>query len=165
MLYHDPRRFGSWLWSEDLHWQLENLGPEPLSEAFNGMYLYRLSRGRKIAVKTFLMTNKTVVGVGNIYASESLFVSGIRPNRGAGRISLKRYCRLAADIKSTLEKAILLGGTTLRDYLNTEGQPGFFKQELSVYGRAGMPCRVCFVALREKRIGQRSSVYCNNCQR
>ncbi len=162
--YHDPRRFGSWLWSDEAHWQLNNLGPEPLSKEFDGDYLYSLSKGRKIAVKAFVMTNSVVVGVGNIYASEALFSTGIRPDRAAGRISRNRYNFLAENIKVTLKNAINLGGTTLRDYSNSAGDPGYFKQELFVYGRSGLPCKTCSNALAESRIGQRSSVFCPKCQ-
>ena len=162
--YHDPRRFGSWLWSTQGHWQLKNLGPEPLTDEFGGDYLYFLSKRRKVAVKTFIMSNPTVVGVGNIYASEALFRSGIRPDRAAGRISKKRYNVLAENIKLTLKNAINLGGTTLRDYSNGTGGPGYFKQELFVYGRSGLPCRKCSGTLTEKRIGQRGSVFCVRCQ-
>ena len=162
--YHDPRRFGSWLWSQGGHWQLEKLGPEPLSEGFDGAYLYRLSKRRQVAVKAFIMNNSVVVGVGNIYASESLFLSGIRPDRPAGRISKKRYTMLADNIKITLKRAIDRGGTTLRDYSNGNGDPGYFKQELFVYARNGLPCLNCLSQLTEKRIGQRSSVFCMRCQ-
>ncbi|MDE0840885.1 MAG: bifunctional DNA-formamidopyrimidine glycosylase/DNA-(apurinic or apyrimidinic site) lyase [Porticoccaceae bacterium] len=163
--YHDPRRFGSWLWSEQAHWQLQNLGPEPLTEYFDGEHLYALSRGRKVAVKPFVMTNAIVVGVGNIYASEALFMTGIRPDRSAGRIALARYQQLATNIKSVLTRAIEQGGTTLRDFVNSSGAPGYFQQQLLVYGRAGQNCLVCHTTLREQRLGQRSSVYCIECQR
>lgn len=163
--YHDPRRFGCWLWAADQHPQLRNLGPEPLSNQFNGDWLYQCSRGRKLAVKPFIMTNSVVVGVGNIYASEALFRSGIRPDRAATRIAKARYQQLAQHIKEVLAAAIDLGGTTLRDFVNTAGQPGYFQQTLDVYGRGGQRCKVCQGVLREIRLGQRSSVFCPSCQR
>lgn len=165
--FNDPRRFGS------LHWLapgeptplLDHLGPEPLSDAFDGAWLYRLSRGRRGAVKTFIMDGKVVVGVGNIYASEALYLAGIHPGRAAGRISLARYERLSVQIKLVLTSAIEQGGTTLRDFVGGDGKPGYFAQQLRVYGRAGAPCRACGGALKELRLGQRSSVYCVTCQR
>jgi len=163
--YHDPRRFGCWLWAEHEHPQLKALGPEPLSSQFNGDWLYQRSRGRKLAVKPFIMTNAVVVGVGNIYASEALFRSGIRPDRAAARISRASYQRLAQHIKEVLTAAIDLGGTTLRDFVNTAGQPGYFQQTLDVYGRGGQCCNHCQGVLREIRLGQRSSVFCPSCQR
>ncbi len=163
--YHDPRRFGCWLWSATEHSQLSRLGPEPLSAEFDGDRLYHLSRRRKVGVKPFIMDNNTVVGVGNIYASEALFRSGIRPDRGAGNISLKRYHVLAGHIKTVLEAAIEQGGTTLRDFVNGNGEPGYFQQTLAVYGRAGQPCVGCKTVLKEIRLGQRSSVFCPRCQR
>lgn len=163
--YHDPRRFGCWLWAADQHPQLKDLGPEPLSNQFNGDWLYQCSRGRKLTVKPFIMTNSVVVGVGNIYASEALFRSGIRPDRAATRISKARYQQLAQHIKEVLAAAIDLGGTTLRDFVNTAGQPGYFQQTLDVYGRGGQCCKVCQGVLKEIRLGQRSSVFCPSCQR
>ena len=163
--YHDPRRFGAWLWSDSGHPQLDHLGPEPLTELFNGQRLYELSRRRKTAVKPFIMDNRIVVGVGNIYASEALFRSGIRPDREAGRISLQRYTELAGHIKDVLASAIEQGGTTLRDFVNGNGEPGYFQQTLMVYGRGGEPCGQCKTTLREIRLGQRSSVFCPRCQR
>jgi len=162
--YHDPRRFGCWLWSSVEHGQLKNLGPEPLSDAFDGDLLYSVSRNRKLAVKPFIMTNAVVVGVGNIYATEALFRSGIRPDRAACNISKKRYGLLAKNIKDVLAAAIHQGGTTLRDFVNSDGQPGYFQQSLDVYGRAGEPCNQCKNSLKELRLGQRSSVFCPSCQ-
>jgi len=162
--YHDPRRFGCWLWAANEHSQLSCLGPEPLSCEFNGDLLYGLSRNRKLAVKPFIMDGAVVVGVGNIYASESLFRSGIRPDRSAARISRKRYQLLAQNIKDILAAAINQGGTTLRDFVNSDGQPGYFQQSLDVYGRAGEPCTVCNRILKEIKLGQRSSVFCAGCQ-
>ena len=165
---NDPRRFGAFLWAEhpvDEHPLLASLGPEPLSDDFNGPYLHRLSRGRKLAVKNFIMDGKVVVGVGNIYASEALFMAGIHPIRGAGRISKERYDGLAEAIRDVLRRAIRQGGTTLRDFVDSEGSPGYFAQELLVYGRAGQACFQCASPIRQKVIGQRSSFYCVTCQR
>ena len=162
--YHDPRRFGCWLWSADEHSQLSKLGPEPLDEEFNCDYLYQLSRNRRLAVKPFIMDGAVVVGVGNIYAAEALFRSGISPQRAACRISRKRYQLLATNIKDVLSAAINKGGTTLRDFVSSDGQPGYFQQSLDVYGRAGQPCNICKGKLKEIRLGQRSSVFCPNCQ-
>ena len=138
---------------------------EPLSAAFDGERLYQLSRGKSTAVKPFIMDNAVVVGVGNIYASEALFAAGIDPRREAGRISRQRYLRLAEEIKRILAAAIERGGTTLRDFVGGDGQPGYFKQELFVYGRGGQLCKQCGTTLSEVRLGQRSSVFCRNCQR
>ncbi|MBF7052745.1 bifunctional DNA-formamidopyrimidine glycosylase/DNA-(apurinic or apyrimidinic site) lyase [Halomonas sp. KAO] len=165
--YHDPRRFGFVDWlagSVEADSRLRRLGPEPLSEAFDGERLYRLSRGRRVAVKPFLMDNAVVVGVGNIYASEALFMAGIDPRRAAGRISAERYARLAAAAKEVLAAAITQGGTTLRDFVGGTGEPGYFKQRLNVYGRHGEPCRRCGTELRLIILGQRASVYCPRCQ-
>ncbi len=165
--FNDPRRFGCWLWAEDAtpHPLLANLGPEPLGEEFNGSYLFRRSRDRKTPVKSFLMDNRIVVGVGNIYANEALFKTGIHPNRPAGRISAARYHQLAEAVKETLAAAILAGGTTLRDFVNSDGKPGYFAQSLLVYGRRGQPCPTCQQPLREIRMNQRSTIYCTRCQR
>lgn len=165
--YTDPRRFGALLWSADplSHTLLAALGPEPLSEAFDGDRLYRLSRGRSMAIKPFIMDNAVVVGVGNIYASEALFAAGIDPRRAAGTVSRARYLKLAQEIKRVLALAIERGGTTLRDFVGGDGKPGYFQQELFVYGRGGEFCKVCGSTLREARLGQRSSVYCPRCQR
>jgi formamidopyrimidine-DNA glycosylase len=165
--FNDPRRFGSfhWLVPGEPTPLLDHLGPEPLSSDFDGSHLYQLARGRKAAVKNFIMDGKVVVGVGNIYASEALFLSGIRPERAAGRISLARFERLSENIKQVLTSAIEHGGTTLRDFVGGDGKPGYFAQRLLVYGRRGEPCRHCHTPLREVRLGQRSSVYCVTCQR
>jgi formamidopyrimidine-DNA glycosylase len=165
--FTDPRRFGCVLWqagAADSHKLLAKLGPEPLSEQFDGDCLFKLSRRRKAAVKTFIMDAHIVVGVGNIYANEALFSSGIRPDREAGRISRKRYQVLAQEIKQVLASAIRQGGTTLKDFVGGDGKPGYFKQELAVYGRAGLACVRCQRALAETRIGQRSTVFCKDCQ-
>ena len=165
--YTDPRRFGALLWSEAplSHVLLASLGPEPLDEAFDGERLYQLSRGRSMAVKPFIMDNAVVVGVGNIYASEALFAAGIDPRRAAGAISRARYLKLAEEIKRILAYAIERGGTTLRDFVGGDGKPGYFQQELFVYGRGGDFCKSCGSTLREVRLGQRASVYCGRCQR
>jgi formamidopyrimidine-DNA glycosylase len=165
--YHDPRRFGCFLWQTpgQQHPLLVNLGPEPLSADFDGLALYRLAQRRKGPVKSFIMDGKVVVGVGNIYANEALFLSGIHPARAAGRISLERYHRLAKSIKQVLTSAIEQGGTTLRDFVGGDGKPGYFAQQLYVYGRSGQPCKLCSTTLQERRLGQRSSVYCVTCQR
>ncbi|MFK0573830.1 bifunctional DNA-formamidopyrimidine glycosylase/DNA-(apurinic or apyrimidinic site) lyase [Endozoicomonas sp.] len=166
--YTDPRRFGAVLWSEiplNEHKLLKNLGPEPLDSEFTTERLYQMSRGKKQPVKTFIMDNKVVVGVGNIYASEALFKAGIRPDRACGKISRNRYERLVQSIKVTLTKAIEQGGTTLRDFVGGDGKPGYFKQELAVYGRADQPCLTCGKTIQEIKLGNRSSCYCRNCQR
>jgi formamidopyrimidine-DNA glycosylase len=165
---HDPRRFGALLWTTDdpeQHALLQNLGPEPLSSAFNAADLYTRSRGRSAAVKAFIMDQHIVVGVGNIYANEALFLAGIDPRRAAGRITLARYERLVASIKSVLSAAIEVGGTTLRDFYSADGERGYFTQQLHVYGRGGLPCLSCGRTLKEARIGQRASVWCPSCQR
>lgn len=167
----DPRRFGLLAWSPDPperaaanHPLLRDLGPEPLGPGFGGDYLYRLSRGRRVSVKPFLMDASIVVGVGNIYASESLFRAGIHPARPAGRVGLERYRRLAQDVRAVLGAAIAQGGTSLRDFVQEDGAPGYFAQELKVYGRADEPCPGCGAPIRLRRIGQRSSFYCSRCQ-
>ncbi len=167
--FNDPRRFGCVLplnsASGTGHPLLANLGPEPLSEEFDGQYLYKLSRGRKAPIKTFIMDQAIVVGVGNIYANEALFKAGIHPNRAAGQISLARYQKLVGEIKSVLQTAIRMGGTTLRDFVGGDGKPGYFQQTLLVYGRAGEVCHNCEKPLKEIRLGQRSTVFCAACQR
>lgn len=165
--YHDPRRFGCFLWLKDDRAQalLDNLGPEPLSGDFTGQWLYQQSRNRKIPVKNFIMSNPVVVGVGNIYASESLFMAGIHPARAASRISAVRFETLAECIKQVLSRAIHSGGTTLRDFVNGQGEPGYFQQTLQVYGRAGEPCRQCQKPIESRVIGGRNSFFCSQCQR
>lgn len=166
--YNDPRRFGSMLWLTDApknHPLLNHLGPEPLAEEFKGQHLYEASRNRKINVKQFIMDQSVVTGVGNIYANEALFLSRIHPLRPAGNITLEDYQILAEHIKTILAAAIRQGGTTLRNFSNAEGKPGYFKQQLHVYGRANLPCRCCQQALEEIRINNRTSVFCPHCQR
>lgn len=166
--YTDPRRFGCWLWTGDDpagHPLLAHIGPEPLDDGFDGTYLHAKSRGRKAAVKNFIMDGRVVAGVGNIYASEALFDAGIHPLRAAGRVSRERYARLAGAIKAVLAAAIRAGGTTLRDYIQGDGTPGYFAVKLNVYERDGEPCRRCHTPIRVRVIGQRSSYYCPACQR
>jgi formamidopyrimidine-DNA glycosylase len=163
----DPRRFGAVLWTTrdpHRHKLLAHLGVEPLSADLDGAHLFQLARARRVAVKQFIMDSGIVVGVGNIYASEALFVAGIHPARAAGRIALARYQQLALAIKQVLSDAIDAGGTTLRDFRNGEGRPGYFQQRLRVYQRAGLPCDRCGSAVRQVRTGQRSTYYCHRCQ-
>ena len=166
--FRDPRRFGAWLWTDkspETHPLLNRLGPEPLSSACNADYFHRLSRGRKLAIKSFLMNSHTVAGVGNIYANEALFLAGIHPSRAAGRISRQRYDKLVAALKQVLNDAIKQGGTTLRDFTSADGKPGYFQQSLNVYAQQGNPCPNCATPIRETRTTQRSTFYCPRCQR
>jgi formamidopyrimidine-DNA glycosylase len=167
MRFNDPRRFGSLLWQPagETHPLLRTLGPEPLSDAFDGDHLFARSRGRGAPVKTFLMDQRIVVGVGNIYAAESLFRAGISPLRAAGKVSRERYAVLADAVKAILSYAIARGGTTLRDFISPDGAPGYFEQELAAYGRGGQPCPNCGQPLKFRSIGQRASVWCGRCQR
>ena len=164
----DPRRFGAVLWSVDdidQHPLIAHLGPEPLSNEFNGDYLFQCSRKRQIPVKTLIMDGKVVVGVGNIYANESLFLSRIHPLKASHKLTRKQCDLLVGQIKKTLASAIKQGGTTLRDFQREDGRPGYFAQELQVYGKAGEPCPVCGKPITQKRIGQRSTFYCTHCQK
>lgn len=165
--FNDPRRFGSLHFTHDPehHWLLKDLGPEPFSHEFSADYLWAISRGRRVAVKQFLMNAKIVVGIGNIYASEALYRAGIRPTRPAGRIARKRYMRLVDAVRAVLEDAIRAGGTTLRDFMDGDGRAGYFQQELLVYGREGGPCFGCGAPVRQRVIGQRATYYCPGCQR
>lgn len=166
--FHDPRRFGCLLWTEvdpEQHPLIASLGPEPLEDGFSGNLLHARSRGRSLAVKSFIMDSHVVVGVGNIYASESLFRAGLAPQRAAGRISLNRYHRLAESIRQVLSASLEQGGTTLRDFVNESGAPGYFKQTLNVYDRDGQSCRVCGAPIKVSRLGQRSTFWCGVCQR
>jgi formamidopyrimidine-DNA glycosylase len=165
--FTDPRRFGCLLWQPPggIHPLLRGLGPEPLSDQFDGDLLFELSRGRKAPVKAFLMDQKVVVGVGNIYAAEALFEAGISPLRAAGKVSRERYALLAAAVKRILAYAIERGGTTLRDFISPDGEPGYFELELSAYGRGGEPCPRCGRPLRQATIGQRATVWCGHCQK
>jgi len=164
--FRDPRRFGSLLWAEKPfeHALLRDLGPEPLSDDFDGDYLWRAARGRKVSIKPFIMNANVVVGVGNIYASEALFRAGIHPKRSASRVAHERMHGLAAAIQSVLQRAIDAGGTTLRDFHGGDGEPGYFKQQLDVYDRAGLPCRKCDTPITSVVLGQRSTYYCKHCQ-
>jgi len=164
---HDPRRFGAVLWTRTdpyKHKLLKNLGPEPLSDEFNGEYLFQCSRKRKASIKSFIMNSQVVVGVGNIYACESLFVAGINPNRQACRISRQRYDGLVDAIKLILTRAIKQGGTTLRDFTRQDGKPGYFQQSLHVYGKTGLACPHCQRPIKRISQQQRSTFYCSHCQ-
>ena len=166
--YHDPRRFGAVLWTAqaiETHRLLTHLGPEPLTEAFSGKYLFSRSRKRTKDIKAFIMDSHIVVGVGNIYANEALFSAKIRPTRAAGKVTAKQYALLVEEIKIVLERSITQGGTTLRDFVGGDGKPGYFVQQLNVYGRKGKACVVCTKPLEEIRQSQRSSVYCRQCQK
>lgn len=165
--YTDPRRFGSFLWTKEpySHPLICKLGPEPLSNEFSGAHLFEKSRKKTMPIKNFIMDSKVVVGVGNIYASEALFLSGIRPKKYAGKVSQNQYESLAIEIRNLLNRSIDEGGTTLRDFVGGDNKPGYFKQRLNVYGRAGQECKVCKSTLKNLKIGQRGSVYCSNCQK
>lgn len=164
--FHDPRRFGVILWlaDADQHPFLQHLGPEPLGEDFTAEYLYRRSRNREIPVKPFLMDAHIVVGVGNIYANESLFAAGVDPRRHAGRIALSRYAKLVQTVRDVLESAIAQGGTTLRDFTRPDGKNGYFRLSLAVYGREGKPCTQCGAPLHGIRLCGRATTYCSHCQ-
>jgi formamidopyrimidine-DNA glycosylase len=168
--YHDPRRFGAMVWHAGNHGAvtghplLANLGIEPFSDQFDGSWLYRATRGRKVAIKQALLSGTIVVGVGNIYASESLFDAAIRPTTPAHRISRARYERLAASIRTTLATAIERGGSSLRDFTGSDGEPGYFQLDAWVYGREGLPCKTCGSPIVMLRQQQRSTFYCRRCQ-
>ncbi|AAP95626.1 DNA-formamidopyrimidine glycosylase [[Haemophilus] ducreyi] len=164
--YNDPRKFGAWLWAK----QAENyplitkLGPEPLSDTFTSDYLFKKSRNKTVAVKNFIMNNDIVVGVGNIYASESLFMAGVHPELAAQNLTEKQCVQLRNVIQAVLTKAIIQGGTTLKDFTQPDGKPGYFAQVLQVYGRKGEECRECGTLIQAKVIGQRNSYFCPDCQ-
>ncbi|OGI45290.1 MAG: DNA-formamidopyrimidine glycosylase [Candidatus Muproteobacteria bacterium RBG_16_65_31] len=162
----DPRRFGAVLWTRDhaRHRLLARLGVEPLGPEFTGDYLFRATRGRRRAIRDFLLDGSVVAGIGNIYANEALFAAGIRPTRRAGRLDRDQCLRLARAIRATLKKAIRAGGTTLRDFRNGRGEPGRFQRALRVYGRGGEACRACGRPIRALRLGQRSAFFCPRCQ-
>jgi formamidopyrimidine-DNA glycosylase len=163
----DPRRFGLVVWTAEdplQHPLLKDLGPEPLTAAFNGAYLVRRARGRTVAVKQFIMDARVVVGVGNIYANEALFMAGVYPRRAAGEVTAVEYGAIARAIKRVLRKAIAAGGTTLRDFVDGQGRSGYFYQLLQVYERAGEPCRRCSHRIETIRLGQRSTYFCPRCQ-
>jgi formamidopyrimidine-DNA glycosylase len=165
--FNDPRRFGAMLWVRDpeRHALLKGLGVEPFDEAFSGELLHRLSRGRRVPVKQFVMDAHVVTGIGNIYANEALFAAGIHPARAAGRLSRQRHDRLALEIRRTLQRALAAGGSTLRDFVASDGRPGYFQLEYAVYGREGEPCPTCAATVRALRHGGRSTFYCPACQR
>ena len=166
--FHDPRRFGSLHWTEadpKLHPLLAKLAPEPLSREFDGEYLHRVTRKRSVAIKHLIMNSQVVVGVGNIYASEALFRARVSPRRAARRLTRQEATKLAQAIKDVLAEAIKIGGTSLRDYVNADGVPGYFRQKLFVYERAGEACRVCRSAVKQFAQGQRSTYWCSTCQR
>ncbi len=166
--FHDPRRFGCMLWvTDDIHAHplLAGLGPEPLSPEFTAEYLFARSRKRSAPIKSFIMDQRIVVGVGNIYANEALFGAGISPRRKGGSVTRAQYEALVTEIKAVLKRAITSGGTTLRDFVGGDGEPGYFAQALQVYGRGGEPCVSCRSKLTEFRQGQRTTVYCPLCQR
>jgi formamidopyrimidine-DNA glycosylase len=166
--FNDPRRFGCLLWTNEdplTHPLLKSLAPEPLSEDFNADYLAAAAKGRSVAIKQLLMNSQVVVGVGNIYASEALFQAGIRPTRSAARIRKDEFKALVKAIRSVLRAAIREGGTTLRDYVNPQGTPGYFRQKLFVYERVAEPCRVCKAPIKQLTQGQRSTYFCPTCQR
>ena len=164
----DPRRFGTLLWTTHdpgRHKLLRTLGPEPLGDDFDGDYLFAKAHKREVAIKNFIMNSHIVVGVGNIYASEALFLARINPQRAAGKISRERYQALVKAIRKVLNAAIRAGGTTLRDFSGTDGEPGYFRQHLRVYGREGKACERCGTAIRSRVTGQRSTYYCPDCQK
>lgn len=165
--YNDPRKFGCWLWAEkaENHKLLRKLGPEPLSDDFTPDYLFAKSRKKTTACKTFIMTNEVVVGVGNIYACESLFMAGIHPELAAQNLTKKQCERLVKTIKEVLTKAIIQGGTTLKDFVQPDGKPGYFAQVLQVYGRKGEACNDCGKPIETKVIGQRNTYFCPKCQK
>jgi len=165
--FNDPRRFGALLWTEEdplQHTLLAGLGPEPLTPQFSARYLWQRAQRSKTPVKLFIMDSKIVVGVGNIYANEALFAAGISPVATAEQISLAHYQRLVKCIKKILRAAIQQGGTTLKNFADSDGKPGYFKLHLQAYGRNGLPCVICQTPLKEIRLGQRSTVYCPQCQ-
>jgi formamidopyrimidine-DNA glycosylase len=166
--FNDPRRFGSLLFTVDdpaKHALLKSLAPEPLEDDFDGEYLWKITRRRAVAIKQLIMNSRLVVGVGNIYASEALFRARIRPRRAARSLTRAECAKLARAIKTTLAMAVKVGGTTLRDYVGADGNPGYFRQKLYVYERAGKPCRVCRKPVRQFAQGQRSTYWCANCQK
>jgi formamidopyrimidine-DNA glycosylase len=166
--FNDPRRFGSVLFDDKDgtdHWLLRPLGVEPLGEGFDGRYLKSAAKNKRVAVKNMIMDSHVVVGVGNIYAAEALFLAGIRPTVAASRVTHAGYARLAAAIRQVLSDAIASGGTTLRDFVSAEGRPGYFALHLNVYGRGGEDCYRCGTMLKNLTLGQRATVFCPNCQR
>jgi formamidopyrimidine-DNA glycosylase len=167
MRYNDPRRFGCVLDTDDFleHKLIKNLGPEPLTQEFNAADSKKLSKNKTQAIKNFIMDGKNVVGVGNIYASEALFMAGIHPNKPAGKVSMKKFEVLVDAIKQVLSQAIKAGGTTLKDFVDAQGKPGYFAQQLKVYARKDQTCVVCQAKIKQMTIGQRSTFYCSQCQK
>ncbi len=168
MRYHDPRRFGCVLWTDQKisqHPLMSKLGPEPLTDDFSAEYLIEKSKLRKKAIKPHIMDNHIVVGAGNIYACEALFMAGIHPKREAGKISNPRLSKLRDTIREVLQRSIDQGGTTLKDFIQSDGQPGYFKQQLNVYDREGKQCRKCDSSIKRIILGQRSTFYCPKCQK
>ena len=166
--FHDPRRFGTvqWIYGDPCaHPLLKDLGPEPLSTDFTARHLFDLSRGRSASIKSFIMDSHIVVGVGNIYACEALFMAGIRPTLAAGKVSLPRFVKLVKTIQEVLAASIEMGGTTLRDFLNESGEPGYFKQTLHVYDREDQPCRICGTPVKRIVQTNRSTFLCPKCQK
>ena len=165
--YNDPRKFGCWLWAEkaEEHELLKKLGPEPLSDAFTSGYLFEKGRKKTVAIKNFIMNNEVVVGVGNIYACESLFMAGIHPELSAQNLTQKQCERLVKVIKEVLTKSIIQGGTTLKDFIQPDGKPGYFAQVLQVYGRKGEECHDCGAIIETKVVGQRNTYFCPKCQK
>jgi formamidopyrimidine-DNA glycosylase len=165
--YNDPRRFGAILWTQENPLQyslLKSMGIEPLDAHFTGHYLKQLTLKRQTPIKSFIMNSKIVAGIGNIYAAEALFLAEIHPITPTSLLSLKQCNRLVKSIKTILSCAISEGGTTLKDFVNSEGKPGYFSQKLHVYGRSGLPCMVCHTSLQSMQLGQRSTVFCEKCQ-
>ena len=165
--YHDVRRFGCILWTSEPvlnHRLLVNLGVEPLETELLGEYLHEHALGRKMLVKQYIMNAQIIVGVGNIYANEVLFLAGIHPTQAAGSLNLEDYQHIADNIKTILNQAIKMGGTTLRDFTDSSGNPGYFSQKLKVYGRAGLDCVQCGNTIEQQKIGQRATYYCPVCQ-
>ncbi|WP_217540458.1 bifunctional DNA-formamidopyrimidine glycosylase/DNA-(apurinic or apyrimidinic site) lyase [Vibrio metschnikovii] len=165
--YHDPRRFGAWLYIApgESHPLLEHMGPEPLTDAFNAETIAKRANNKRLAIKAFIMDNKNVVGVGNIYANESLFKAKIHPLRAAQSLSDTEWQCLVSEIKAVLATAIAQGGTTLKDFSQADGKPGYFAQELQVYGKGGKPCPICAEPIAEQKIAQRNTFFCDACQR
>ncbi|MGL5334963.1 MAG: bifunctional DNA-formamidopyrimidine glycosylase/DNA-(apurinic or apyrimidinic site) lyase, partial [Enterovibrio sp.] len=164
--YNDPRRFGAWLWQKagEVHPALQKLGPEPLSDDFTGKFLWQKCQKRRVSIKQLIMDGAIVVGVGNIYASEALFAAQIHPLLTACELNVAQSQKLVHEIKTVLARAITQGGTTLRDFSQVDGKPGYFAQQLCVYGRSGKPCLVCNNEIVSCKIGQRNTFFCPNCQ-
>lgn len=167
--FNDPRKFGMIFYSNDSPLKsnrlLINLGPEPLQEEFNYKYLYSISRNRNVSIKSLLMNAKVVVGIGNIYASEALFISKVKPQKISKRLSKENCKNIVSSVKKVLKKAIKKGGSTINDYINVDGKKGYFQYDFKVYGRANLPCHICQNSISQIKINQRSSFYCKKCQK